>query len=41
MASVKWGDRKEQTLSSCGRLWVSTDGGATFKGTDHYTYKVV
>jgi len=42
MAGVQWrsADFKNATLSSCGRMWVSTDGGATFTPTAHHTYKV-
>ena len=32
---MAWGDRKEATLSTCGRMWVSVDGGATFLPTLH------
>lgn len=40
LANVALGDRLNATLSKCGRLWVSTDGGANFKPTQHYSYKV-
>jgi hypothetical protein len=39
---VPWGspDAKNATLSTCGRLWISTDGGASFTATPHFSYKV-
>lgn len=42
MSGVPWSssDAKNATLSTCGRLWVSTNGGASFAPTTHYSYKV-
>jgi hypothetical protein len=40
LSTVSLGDRLNVTLSKCGRLWVSTDGGSSFKPTQHYSYKV-
>jgi hypothetical protein len=40
LSNVSLGDRLNATLSKCGRLWVSGDGGASFKPTQHYSYKV-
>lgn len=42
MASITWSSDacRNDTLSTCGRLWVRTNGGATFQPTQHYSYKV-
>lgn len=42
LSSITWSsaERKNETLSTCGRLWVSTNGGASFAPTSHHSYKV-
>jgi hypothetical protein len=42
LSSITWRseDLRNATLSTCGRLWVSTDGGAAFAPTTHNTYRV-
>lgn len=41
LAFLQWSsdEARDATLASCGRLWVSSDGGAAFKPTQHLTYK--
>lgn len=41
LASVSLGDQLNSTLDTCGRLWISTNGGTTLNATQHYTYKVL
>jgi len=40
LSKVDLQSKLEATLSSCGRMWISTDRGATFSKTEHYTNKV-
>lgn len=42
LAGITWrsDDLKNATLATCGRLWVSTDGGVSFAPTTHDTYRV-
>lgn len=41
LASVSWtsSSSRNSTLSSCGQLWISLDGGATFQPTGQVTYR--
>ena len=42
MSVITWNsaDHKNATLETCGRLWVSTNGGSSFAPTNHHSFKV-